>query len=132
VAGHDVNEIFRIFGTMTPTTKAQELVASQFTQTFSEVILDRNKRYLHSAESLSWVMWVAVIGGGAITIGMSFILYMEHAWPHVLMTAVISALIGALLLIMSLLSRPFVGPLAIQPEPFETSLHTFDDVDHGN
>ena len=132
VAGHDVNEIFRVFGELTPATKARELIAAQFLQTFSQVILDRNKRYLQASESLSWIMWLAAIGGGAITVAMSFILFMDHAWPHVLMTSVMAALIGMLLFIMIMLSRPFAGPLGIQPEPFETSLQTFDDVDHGN
>ena len=132
VAGRDVNEIFRIFGSLTPATKAREIIAAQFMQTLSQVILDRNKRYLQAAESLSWIMWVAAVGGAAVTIAMSFILFMDRAWPHILMTSIMSALIAALLYIMAMLSQPFAGPLAIEPAPFETSLHTFDDVDHGN
>jgi hypothetical protein len=43
-----------------------------------------------------------------------------------------SALIGCLLFTLAVLSRPFLGPLAIEPKPFEQSLSVFDDVDHGN
>jgi len=63
---------------------------------------------------------------------MSFILFMDKLWPHVLAVSVMSALIGALLLTLSLLSRPFVGPLAIEPAPFEQALSVFNDVDRGN
>jgi hypothetical protein len=130
-AGHSVQELFRIFGTLTPATKPRELIAAQFLTTLNDVLLDRNKRYMQAAESLSWIMWAAAIGGGAITIGMSFMLYMDRRWPHVFATSVMAALIGALLFTMAVLSRPFVGPLAIDPKPFETSLTVFDDVDAG-
>jgi hypothetical protein len=131
-ARKDVGDIVRFFGTLTPATKVREIVAAQFLQTFSQVVLDRNKRVLQASESLSWIMWLGAAGGGIITIGMSFILFMDRAWPHVLMTSVLAALIGMLLFMMAMLSRPFVGPLALQPEPFETSLQAFDDIDQGN
>lgn len=131
-AGKDVNEIFRVFGTLTPATKARELIAGQFLDTFSKLVLDRNKRNMQAQEALSWIMWFAAIGGGIITVGMSFLLYMDRYWPHVLAVSIMAALIGALLFTLAVLSRPFVGPLAIQPEPFEQSLSVFDDVDQGN
>jgi len=131
-AGKDVNEVFRVFSTLTPATKPRELIAAQFLQTFSQVILDRNKRYAQAAESLSWIMWFAAIAGGVVTVGMAFLLFMDHFWPQVLAISVMAALIGALLFTLALLSRPFLGPLAIEPAPFEQSLSVFDDVDHGN
>jgi hypothetical protein len=130
-AGHDVQELFRIFSTLTPATKPRELIAAQFLTTLNDMLLDRNKRYMQSGESLSWIMWAAAIGGGAITVGMSFMLYMDRRWPHVMATSVMAALIGSLLFTMAVLSRPFVGPLAIDPQPFETSIAVFDDVDNG-
>jgi len=35
VAGRDVNDVFRVFATMTPATKARELIYAQFLETFS-------------------------------------------------------------------------------------------------
>jgi len=131
-AGRDVNEVFRVFGTLTPATKARELIAGQFLENFSHLVLDRNKRYAQAAEKLSWIMWFAAVAGGVITIGMSFFLFMERFWPQLLAVSVMAALIGALLFTLAVLSRPFVGPLAIPPEPFEQALSVFDDVDHGN
>jgi hypothetical protein len=131
-AGKDVNDVLRVFATLTPATKAREIIAAQFLQTFSQMILDRNKRYVQAAESLSWIMWLGVIGGGLVTGVMSFLLFMDRCWPHVVMVSVMAALIGTLLFMIALLSRPFVGPLAIDPAPFEQALSVFDDVDRGN
>jgi hypothetical protein len=130
-AGAASNEIIRVFATMVPATKARELVAAQFLQTFSQMVLDRNKRYVHATEALSPIMWVGIVIGGILTIGLSFIIYMERRWPHVLGVAVMSTLIGMLLFMVALLSRPFHGPLAIDPAPFEQVLAVFDQVDKG-
>jgi hypothetical protein len=73
----------------------------------------------------------ATVVGGVVTVTMSFLLYMERPWPQVLAVSVMAALIGTLLFTMALLSRPFLGPLAIDPTPFEQSISVFDDVDHG-
>jgi hypothetical protein len=124
-----VDRIIHVFGTLTPATKAREIIAAQFLQTFSQLMTDRNKRLLQASESLSWIMWVAVAGGGIVTVGMSFVLFMDKPVPHVVMTSVLSALIGLLLFLMVVLNRPFVGPLGVQPEPFEASLHLFDQID---
>jgi hypothetical protein len=131
-AGRDTNELLRVFGTITPQTKAQEIMMGQFLQTYSHMVLDRNKRYVQAAESLSWIMWFAAITGSIVTVGMSFLLFMERFWPQVFAVGVMAALIGSLLFTLAVLSRPFVGPLAIEPAPFEQVLKVFDDVDQGN
>ena len=127
-----IGDIMRVYGTLTPATKVRELIAAQFLETLSQVVLDRNKRVLQASESLSWIMWLGAGGGGAIIVGMTFFLYMDRRWPHVAMAGVMSGLIGLLLFMMMVLSRPFIGPLALDPAPFEGSLLAFDDIDRGN
>ena len=125
-------QIFNTFGTLTPATKVKEMIDAQFLQTFSAVLLLRNERLLQASESLSWIMWLGAVGGAVITVGMSFILYMDRRWPHVLMVGVMSALIGTLLFMLAVLSRPFAGPLSLEPTPFQAALVVFDDIDRGN
>ena len=124
-----VDEILKVFATLTPATKPREIIAAQFMETFSQLLLDRNKRLVQASEHLSWIIWLAALGGGIVTVGMSFVLFMDRLMPHVVMTSVLSALIGLLLFIMAVLNRPFIGPLAIEPEPFEASLALFDQID---
>jgi Protein of unknown function (DUF4239) len=125
-------DVLRLFGTLEPSTKVKEMIDAQFLQTYSQLLVNRNRRLLQASESLSWVMWLGAVGGGVIVVAMSFLLYMDRMWPHVLMASVMSALIGMMLFMIAVLSRPFVGPLAIESAPFEASLAVFTDVDNGN
>jgi hypothetical protein len=124
-----IDSMLKLYATLTPATKVRELAAAQFLETLSQMLVDRNKRLLQASEALSWVMWVAAFGGGMVTVGMSFVLYMDRPRPQVVMTSILAALIGVLLFIMAVFDHPFQGPLAITPEPFESSIKLFDQID---
>jgi Protein of unknown function (DUF4239) len=131
-ARKDTGDIFRVYATLTPSDKVREFIDAQFLQTFTTVLVDRNKRLFQAQEELSWVIWMGVIGGGAIIIGMSFFLYMDKPWPQIIMVGVMSGLIGMLWFIMVVLNKPFAGPLALDPAAFEQSISVFNDIDKGN
>jgi hypothetical protein len=46
-------DILRIYGTLSPATKIRELIDAQFLSTYSDVLIERNKRLLQASESLS-------------------------------------------------------------------------------
>lgn len=122
----------RAFGKLDTATKiADAQVDAEFLRTKSSIVADRNQRLLEASDSIPWVMWLGAIGGAVITTIMSSMLHMNRLWPHLVMAGMGAALTGILLFIMTMLSRPFSGPLALGPEYFVSALQVLDDVDKG-
>lgn len=125
-----VADIYREFAQMQP-QQANSSINQAFLANMSIVAADRNKRTLQSGEQLPTVLWVGLLMGAVVVIGMTFLLYMEMTAPHVVMAGVMAGLIGTLLFVAMAFDRPFSGPLALSPEPFEHSLSVFKAVDAG-
>ncbi len=107
-------------------------VNHEFLSQFSLMASARDKRRLQSSEEFPWLLWFGLVGGAVITISMSCMLYMDKGWPHMAMSGVLCVMIGMLLFITIVLSKPFQGPLALQPEAFEHAISVFDAVDAGH
>jgi hypothetical protein len=123
-------QMYRMFGQLPPTVRQSDALIDQTAlQLVSQVQTDRNRRTLDAGESLSPIMWIATIGGGALVLALCCLLYMDRAWPQMVATAVMASLFAMLLAVTFVLSRPFVGPMALQPDAFEHSMGVYDSVD---
>lgn len=114
-----------------PYAQSSSNINGEFLRTLANITHERNRRLLQATESLPTVMWLGLILGGAVVIFMACILYMETRWAHVLMVSVLSALIGTLLFVTMVLDKPFVGPMALTSESFESNFNLYDSVDAG-
>jgi hypothetical protein len=122
--------MYRLFGGLSPGVRQSDLAIDQAAlQLIGQIQTDRNKRTLQAGESLPAIMWLGSIGSGVLVLLLSFCLYMDRAWPQTLVVSVMGTMIAMLLCITFVLSRPFVGPMALQPEGFEHSLVVYDTVD---
>ncbi|HTD28448.1 MAG TPA: hypothetical protein VK660_03580 [Xanthomonadaceae bacterium] len=123
-------EMYRLFSHLDPAVRQSDVAIDQATLTLiGQIQADRNKRVLQASESLQPIIWLAAIGTGVLVVVMTFFLYMDRAWPQLVITATMASIISLLLCITAVLSRPFVGPMALQPEAFEHSLQVFTAVD---
>lgn len=128
-----IGDIDRIFARIDAQTKQHDaLIDAEFLRTKSQVVADRNERLIKASDSIPRVMWLGAIGGGFIVMVMSFFMYMERVWPHVLMSGLMGSLIGLLLFMMLSLSNPFTGPLALSPKHFQFAVQVMDDDDNGD
>jgi hypothetical protein len=131
VARRAIGEIYRAYSTMSPAVSARP-ISTEFLQTLRVLASDRNRRTLQASESLPGILWFGLLMGGAIAIGMTFLLYMDATWPHIVASAMMAMLIGTLLFMILLLNKPFSGPLAIDSDSFAHAIVVYDSVDRGN
>jgi hypothetical protein len=122
--------MYRLLGREDPQVKQNDAsINGAVLEMISQVQSDRNKRTLAAEQSLPMIIWVAAIGSGAIVLSMSFLLYSDQVALQMILTSVIATTITVLLCITFVLSHPFVGLMALQPDPFKHSLEVFEAVD---
>ena len=101
-----------------PTTEAHKLWLAESITTLNEIAKLRSMRILAAEQSVSWLMWVLLLAGGAITCGFMYAFGVERFRAHLLMTASVAALILLILLIIYELDNPFWGDPHIDPSAF--------------
>lgn len=125
-----LGDVYRSYRTMDQRIAASP-IGVEFLQTMRTVAAARNRRTLEANGSLPAVLWIGLLVGGAIVVGMTFAMHTPATYPHVLFSVLLAALIGTLLFITLVLHRPFSGPLGISADSFEHSLSVFASVDRG-
>jgi hypothetical protein len=122
--------LYRILGQEASEAKQiNAAIDSSALELLSQIQSDRNRRTLQAGQSLPSIVWLAAVGSGTMVLAMSFLMIMEQLRTQVFATSLLACTIGLLLCTTLVLSRPFSGPMAIQPDPFAHSLDVFRSVD---
>jgi hypothetical protein len=122
--------LYRVLGQEAPEAKQiNSAIDSTALELLSQIQSDRNRRTIEASQSLPSIVWLVAIGSGAIVLAMSFLMIMEHLLTQIVATTLLACTIGLLLCTTFVLSRPFSGPMAIQPDSFAHSLEVFRSVD---
>jgi hypothetical protein len=126
-----LSNLYGALGALDPTAAASP-INTEFVRNASLMATDRNKRNLRSEDRFPGVLWFGLLFGGVLVVSMSFALYMERLWPHVLISTGLGSLIGLLLFILVVLNHPLSGQLAIGTHDFQNALTIFNAVDGGH
>jgi hypothetical protein len=130
-ARREITGMAREFSKMAPGLR-DTAINREFLAEYAVVAAARDKRRLEAGEDVPWILWLGLVGGATIVIAMSWMLYMDTWWPHVVMSGVLALMIGMLLFITVVLGKPFQGALALEAGPFEHALSVYAAVDGGN
>jgi len=76
-------------------------------------------------------MWVLLIGGAIVTVVFTYFFSTPNIRAQYIMTAMYTACITFVLLLVGLLRSPFAGGVHVTPEAFETSLETMRRLSGG-
>jgi hypothetical protein len=78
--------------------------------------MSRRLRLLSASAALPSIMWLLLIGGGVLTVGLTYLLGTEYVWVQATVTSAVTGLIVFSLLIVAALQHPFAGDVAVTPE----------------
>lgn len=113
-----ISQMFATLSTAAPATPTQEAFLAEALARLNEVAQDRAERISIAEEGLLSILWAAIIVGGGVTVGFALLFGVSDARLHYLMVAAFAAVLALQVLVILVLSHPFSGDLAVDPDPF--------------
>jgi hypothetical protein len=116
------NELWRIYHEFKPQDENQRIWYVESVQRMNALGEQRRSRLLALDSRVPVVMWVVLLGAGALTVGFSFLFGTANARAHALITVALTLTIGGVLFSIVALEQPFAGITRIGPDAFEQVL----------
>jgi len=119
-----MTEVVHRMAAFEPATEGQQVLHAECLRELSSFLTYRSRRLQAVDSGLPGVMWLVVLLGGAITIGMTCLLWTDNLQVHSLLTASLAMVIGLVIFLMFSLDRPLWGRVSVSSEDFQEVLTT--------
>lgn len=113
------NRIWTTYYAIQPAGQHQTAWYAESVARLNELGDFRRRRLLSASSSVPAVMWIVLLGAGAIVIGFAFLFGTANQWAHSLMIAGLALTIGVVLLSIVALEHPYAGIARLEPEAFQ-------------
>ena len=114
-----------IYG-LKPDTGAEQVLYDQGVALVHDLVDQRRLRLLEAGGGIPRLLWVALVVGGIIVVGFTYLFGLENTRSHRLMIASLAAIIALVTSTIYALDHPFAGLTRIQPHAFELVLERFE------
>ena len=118
-----------------PATEAQKSLLSESFHQYNELVEWRRSRHVSVTSGLSSSLWALVLIGAAISIAVTWAFHVKNRRMHLLMTTLVSSLLGTMVFLLAAMDHPFMGKISVSSEPFEIVYETLmkpDDIARGD
>ncbi|GAA1970575.1 DUF4239 domain-containing protein [Kitasatospora viridis] len=105
-----------------PTDEQQQVLYEHAVSHVEDLASERRERLNQVDDSVPPLLWVALIGGGVLTIGFTFLFGLSNTLAHTLMVLSLGALVVLSLLVIKEMNFPFAGATAVKPTAFDVFL----------
>ena len=103
-----------------PPTSGKSVMHAETLRKFGDLIDLRRQRVDRVDDGLPTILWVVVVVGGLLTVGISFLFYIQDVRFHVLLLSILSVFIGLMIFLIAALDRPFRGEVSVSPASYQT------------
>jgi hypothetical protein len=117
-----VNELRHSVQDFQPRTDAQSDLYSESLTELAELEASRELRLLAVNEGIPYIIWIALVIGGVLTVAFTYLFGIEPAWLHAVPVAGLAILVSLILHVIGVLDYPFNSGVQVQPDAFEQVL----------
>ena len=125
-----VDSIFSGWIKLDPRTEAQKIVNAETLARLNLFQSVRQSRLQTGGNGLDAVLWVVVLAGAIVSIGICYLFWMENKTLHQVMISILGTMIGVVVYLILALDHPMWGAITIQPAAFESVADSMDRVLH--
>jgi Protein of unknown function (DUF4239) len=124
-----VNKLRHSVQDFQPRTDAQsDLYAESLTE-LAELEASRELRLLAVNEGIPYIIWIALVIGGVLTVAFTYLFGIEPVWLHAVAVAGLAILVSLILHVIGVLDYPFNSGVQVQPYAFEQVLREIGGKD---
>jgi hypothetical protein len=105
-----------------PTSEQQQVLYEHAVSHLEDLASQRRERLNEVDDEVPVLLWVALIVGGVLTVGFTFLFGLSNTLAHTLMVLSLGGLVVISLLIIKEMNFPFTGVTAVKPTAFEVFL----------
>ena len=102
-----------------PASEEQKILHQETYSRFNELVERRRSRLLGVTAGLSGALWALVLIGAVIDIAVTWCFHLHNRRMHLWMTALTSSLLGLMIFLLAAMDHPYMGHLAVSPQPFQ-------------
>jgi hypothetical protein len=111
-----------------PATDRQRVIYGRLVERITDVFDARRERSNLASDGIPGLLWIALVGGGVLTVGYAFLFGTANTLSHALMVASLACMIVFLLYLIAEAQMPFSGGLRVEPDAFRTILERFEVI----
>lgn len=116
--------IWKLYSSYRPVNETQKIFFAESLNKLNEACELRRARLLEAHLAIHPVLYFVLIVGGLITIAFPLFFGTKNFVPHILMTALLAAIIGIVLSTIIILDFPYTGDISVTADVFKTVLST--------
>jgi hypothetical protein len=125
-----VDDIFAGWLRFEPKTEAQKLIVGETLSQLNALQAVRRNRISTGITGLDPILWLVVLVGAVLSLGICYLFWMPNKRLHQLMIGILGVMIGMVVYLILALDHPLWGELSIQPTAFQAVADSMDRVLH--
>jgi hypothetical protein len=124
-AAERLGDLFATLRGVGSVTTTQQAFLDDAIDRLNDVTQRRAERISAAEESTPGVLWVAILVGGAVTLGFALLFGVSDQRLHYLMVGGFAAVLALQVFVILVLGHPFSGDVRVSPEPFQHVVRDF-------